>query len=118
MLRKRWFAALAGSAALALSVVSPGLAGELCKAPEQSSLLAGTAAAPTWLAAPRMICNAWLVTNYYSDASHTTKVGQCHITCTQYDQVSAYPTFDGGGTCQGTSSAFPVDLTSPCPCVP
>ncbi len=117
MSKKRWFAPLALSAVLALSVVSPGLAGEVCKATEGSTLLAGTATAPTWLAA-RMLCNAWVVTNYYSDASHTTQVGQCHISCMQYDQGTAEPTFNSGGTCQGVSSAFTHDLTSPCPCIP
>lgn len=120
MSRKRLFAPLAGSLVLALLVVSPGLAEDLCKAPAESSLLAGTATAPTWLGGTTQKCtvNAWVVTNYYSDASHTTQVGQCHITCFQYDQVSAYPTFNGGGTCQGVSSAYTVDLTSPCPCIP
>ncbi len=120
MCRKRLLASLAGLAVLALLVVSPGLAGELCKAPAQSVLVAGTSAAPAWLGGITQKCtvNAWTTTNYYSDATHTTKVGQCHITCFQYDQVSAYPTFTGGGTCQGVSSAYTVDLTSPCPCIP
>ena len=117
MLRRRWLTPLAGSAILALSMVSPGLAGELCKMPEESTLLAATATAPTWRAVLSS-CNAWVTTDYYSNASHTTIVGQCHITCAQYDQEIVFPTFGGGGTCQGTNTAFSSRLTSPCPCPP
>jgi hypothetical protein len=120
MLRTRWFVPLAVSMALALSVVSSGSAAELCKVPEVSPLLAESATAPIWLAnpAPLLTCNAWVVTNYWSDASHTTKVGQCSITCNQYTQVTATPTFTGGGTCTGVSSPYTNQLTSPCRCVP
>ncbi len=119
MFGKRWLAPLAGSAVLALSVISSGWAGELSKAPEASTPLAGTAPAPIWLGAnPPFTCNAWVVTNYYSDATHTTKVGQCSITCRQYDQGSAYPLFNSGGACTGVSSAFTADLTTVCPCIP
>lgn len=115
MSKKRWFLPWVGSAVLALSVISPSLAGELCKAPEASALLAETATAPTWLAAGAL-CNAWIITNYYSNASHTTLVGQCQITCAQYDMELVFPTFNGGGTCHGTSSAFTSDLYGHCPC--
>src|SRR4029077_13152637 len=79
---------------------------------------AAPARAPLVRADPPLWCNAWVVTNYWSDASHTTKVGQCSITCFQYDQVSAYPTFIGGGTCTGVSSAYTNQLTTLCRCVP
>ncbi len=116
----KWFASLAGAMVLALSVVSAASAAELYRSPEVSSAAAAPAPtpAPIWLADPPLWCNAWVVTNYWSDAAHTTKVGQCSITCFQYDQVSAYPTFTGGGTCTGVSSSYTNQLTTLCRCVP
>jgi hypothetical protein len=122
MFAKRWFAPLALAAVLALLAVSPALAGGTCTASQPPALLAATVAAPAWLAAanatPRMTCNAWVVTNYYSDASDTTQVGQCSITCAQYDQGNIEPIFGDGAKCEGTSSAYTVRHTSPCPCQP
>jgi hypothetical protein len=120
MFRTKWFGALAGAMVLALSVVSAASAAELYRSPEVSS--AAAAPAPTWLAnivIPPMLCNAWVVTNYWSDASHTTKVGQCSITCAQYDQGDDLPLPNSGATCTGvTSSTYTNQLTSPCRCVP
>jgi hypothetical protein len=95
MLRTRYFAPLACSAVLALLAVLP----------------ARSADPPLW-------CNAWVVTNYYSDATQTTQVGQCSITCAQYDQTLDEPVFGGGGTCTGTSSAYTKELTTICRCQP
>lgn len=107
MLRTRFFAHLACSAVLVLLAVSPALAGEVCKAPEARPL----ADPPLW-------CNAWVVTNYYTDATLTTQVGQCSITCAQYDQTLDEPVFGGGGVCTGTSSAYTKELTTLCRCRP
>jgi hypothetical protein len=107
MRRTRCFVLLACSAVLALPAISPALAGEVCKAPK-ARLLADP---PLW-------CNAWVVTNYYSDATLSTQVGQCSITCAQYDQTLDEPVFGGGGTCTGTSSAYTKDLTTICRCQP
>ena len=121
MFENRWLAPLAYSAVSVLLAFSPALAGEICSAP-QPALLAGTAPTPAWLAGanatPKMTCNAWVVTNYYSDAHDTTQVGQCSITCAQYDQGDVLPLFGDGAKCEGTSSAYTVRHTSPCPCQP
>ncbi len=111
MLRTRCFALLACSSVLALLAVLPAMAGEVCKAPEARVLNARSADPPLW-------CNAWVVTNYYSDATLTTQVGQCSITCAQYDGTLDEPVFGGGGTCTGTSSAYTKELTTICRCQP
>jgi hypothetical protein len=80
--------------------------------------LALLAVLPARSADPPLWCNAWVVTNYYSDASDTTQVGQCSITCAQYDQGNVFPVFGDGAKCEGTSSAYTVRHTSPCPCQP
>jgi hypothetical protein len=130
MFRTKWFGSLAGAMVLALSVVSAASAAELYRSPEVSSAAAAatpeSVPAPIWLGIgnpgnpnPPITCNAWVVTNYWSDAAHTTKVGQCSITCNQYTQVTAYPTPVGGGTCTGvTSSPYTNQLTTLCRCVP
>lgn len=118
MFNARWFMGLAGAVVLALSMASASSAAELFRSPEVSSVPAAPTAAPLWKADGILYCNAWVVTNYWSDASHTTKVGQCSITCTQYTQVTAYPTFTGGGTCTGVSSPYTNQLTTLCRCVP
>ena len=123
MSRTKWFGSLAGAMVLALSVVSAGSAAELFRSPEVSSVPAAPAPAslqesPIWKLGI-LYCNAWVVTNYWSDAAHTTKIGQCSITCNQYTQVTAYPTPVGGGTCTGvTSSPYTNQLTTLCRCVP
>lgn len=58
-------------------------------------------------------CTVWTGTNYYSDATLTTRVGVCTITCAQFDIKE--PTFTGGGTCIGVSSAYTVRLYYGCP---
>jgi hypothetical protein len=125
MFKAKWFGPLAGAMVLALSVVSTGSAAELYRSPEVSSAAAATPApAPIWLGIvrnpdPPFTCNAWVVTNYWSDAAHTTKLGQCSITCNQYTQGTAYPTPAGGGACTGvTSSSYTNQLTTICRCVP
>jgi hypothetical protein len=112
MLRTRFLARLACSAVLALLAVSPALAGEMCKAPQQTRAFKALSADPPFT------CNAWVVTNYYSDATLTTQVGQCSITCAQYDGTLDEPVFGGGGTCTGTSSAYKKELTTICRCQP
>jgi hypothetical protein len=59
------------------------------------------------------ICYIWQGTNYYSDAAHTTRVGQCTITCAQFDLKE--PTFTGGGTCWGVPSSYEVHTSYGCP---
>ena len=63
-------------------------------------------------------CPAWIETSYYSSSAHTTLVGHCTITCLQWQLENAIPTFDGGGTCTGTSSSFGVDQLHLCQCPP
>jgi hypothetical protein len=58
-------------------------------------------------------CTVWQGTNYYSDATLTTRVGQCTITCAQFDIKE--PTFTGGGTCWGVSSSYTVRTYYGCP---
>jgi hypothetical protein len=120
MLRSRYLAALTWFAAVGLLAISPIFAGEQCNAPAAGLQLAGTADVPTWLAAgsaaPKLICNAWIGTVYYTDATHTTATGSCSITCLQYDNGSAAPTFSLGGTCAGSSSSFSVRRNGQCPC--
>ena len=91
----------------------PCLAGEMCAAPGHPGPPAATAA-PAALTTGD--CSAWTHTLYFTDATHTTSTGSCSITCRQYDLGSANPTFEEGGTCSGTESAYPVDLFSACPC--
>jgi hypothetical protein len=62
----------------------------------------------------RGTCPAPLETDYYSDASHTTKVGVCTITCAQWD-------LDPGATPKCTGTITPYSATGPlrqCPCPP
>jgi hypothetical protein len=62
----------------------------------------------------RGTCSAALETDYYTNASHTTKVGMCVITCAQWD-------LDPGATgkCTGTITSFPGGgPLRQCPCPP
>jgi hypothetical protein len=54
-----------------------------------------------------------LGTVYYADASFTTIVGTCTISCQQF-AVGDDPFFGDGGTCTGTSSSFQVGLIGTC----
>jgi hypothetical protein len=82
-----------------------------------------TPAHPVWLAnvleftpAPRpTTCFVWIGTDYYSDGTLTTRVGQCTVTCFQATHGTAEPTFTGGGACTGTSSSFTVRRSFGCP---
>ncbi len=77
-----------------------------------------TPADPVWLAGlrtvqPKITCTVWIGTDYFTDASHATRVGVCTITCSQFDLVE--PTFSGGGTCSGSSSSFTLRRFFACP---
>jgi len=65
-------------------------------------------------ASSRSACPADLETDYYSDATYTTKVGMCVMTCQQWD-LDAYDM----GTCTGTITSYlkggPLRM---CPCPP
>ncbi|HVR11878.1 MAG TPA: hypothetical protein VMW75_27805 [Thermoanaerobaculia bacterium] len=61
-------------------------------------------------------CTAWIKTAYYTSAAHTTLVGECNITCAQYDSGNEYPQPGGGGVCTGEATSFPVEVYSTCPC--
>jgi hypothetical protein len=62
----------------------------------------------------RSACPAGLETDYYTDASHTTKVGMCVITCQQWDLDPGAP-----GKCTGTITSFPGGgPLRLCPCPP
>lgn len=72
---------------------------------------------PVWLAkltsTKGFTCSEWIGTDYFSDASHTTRVGVCTITCSQFD--AELPTFTDGGTCTGVSSSFTLRRYYACP---
>jgi hypothetical protein len=82
-----------------------------------------TPAHPGWLAgltdftpAPRPnTCFVWIGTDYFTDAALTNRVGVCTITCNQAYYGSVEPTFDGGGTCTGTSGPYTLRRSYGCP---
>jgi len=96
--------------ALALAATLPAFASEMCPlvTPPVALLAVHTDSA----------CNAWIETTYYNNASHTTVVGHCTITCQQWDLGNVLPTFDEGGKCTGVPSNFGVDMLHLCPCPP
>jgi hypothetical protein len=70
---------------------------------------AATGPAPLFLSSsppqsPNSVCTASLETDYYSDASHSTKVGMCVITCHQWDLGNYDPR---PNQCTGTITSFP-----------
>ena len=77
--------------------------------------VASVAPAPLFLSgSPQSACPAALETDYYTDATHSTKVGMCVITCQQWD-------LDPGaqGKCTGTITSFPGGgPLRLCPCPP
>jgi hypothetical protein len=97
--------------ALVLALLVP-LASRKAAAEELS-----TPAQPVWLTElpirTQITCSVWIGTDYFTDAAHTTRVGVCTITCSQFDIVE--PTFTGGGTCSGTSSSFTLRRSYACP---
>ncbi|HVR11946.1 MAG TPA: hypothetical protein VMW75_28145 [Thermoanaerobaculia bacterium] len=106
----RSFRGAAILAALALLAALPAFAGELC--PVSTPL-------PALLSVHSDgACSAWIETNYYNNINHTTLIGQCTITCRQWDMGNVDPTFGGGGKCSGSPSDFGVDEFFLCPCPP
>jgi hypothetical protein len=101
-----------------LAAAPPSFAGEVCKAPSVASLLAPPPATVSAAIHPDSACTAWVETSYFSNASETTQVGRCTITCHQFDTGDAEPTFSYGGTCTGSSSAYYSQYFTACPCPP
>jgi hypothetical protein len=106
----RPFRSAAVLAALALLAALPAFAGEPRSVSSQP---------PTLLSVYHdSACQSWIETSYYTSSAHTTLVGHCTITCQQWQLENVIPTFEGGGTCTGTSSSFGVDQLHLCPCPP
>jgi hypothetical protein len=95
--------------ALVLLAALPAYSGEMCPAP--------TASHTTAYLSQRPGCSAWTITDYFSDASHTTLVGRCTITCQQWAN-DLEPLPGDGATCSGATSNFSVDGYIFCPCPP
>ena len=88
-------------------------------APPASEVALLAAPAPWFLAVTNTTnCSADTETNYYTDATKTTLVGHCTITCRQFVLGSADPTFGGGGTGTGMSSGFAYATFHTCTCPP
>lgn len=103
-------------AAVALTLVLPLFAS---KAAAEDFTVAEPAQ-PDWLVGttpkPRpMTCFIWQGTRYFSDATLTTQIGLCTITCNQAMHGTEEPTFSGGGTCTGSPSDFTTRLSYGCP---
>jgi hypothetical protein len=102
-------------AAVALTLVLP------LSAPKATAAgFTAEPAPPDWLVGttpkPRpMTCYIWQGTRYFSDASLTTQIGLCTITCNQAMYGTVEPTFSGGGTCTGSPSDFTVRTSYGCP---
>lgn len=84
------------------------------------STVASVQPAPLFLStrepgSPLSACPAALEEDYYSDASYTTKVGMCAITCQTWDLYVWGPPMTCTGTVTSYSKGGPLRM---CPCPP